>query len=314
MAKNELRENILTNELVIIAGERAKRPVFFQKIKQRKLSRNCPFCPGNEDKTTGTQSIVKNKRWVVRSIKNKYPIVVDNKIKSIPIRDFPFYTHYPISGNHEVIIETREHNKEAYNMGVEQMRNVIDMFVERYSAMISSKDAKFVSIFKNRGEEAGASISHPHSQIISLPIIPKKILVESKKMGKKCVMCEIVEEKERTIYENTSFTAMCPYAPKFPYEVWIISKKHIKSILEMGEKEKNDLADIMCVIFRAMENFLGEFPYNYSIHQAPKGRNFHFHIEIYPRLSKLAGLEIGSSIYVNIMPPEKACAEIIKNL
>ncbi len=322
MGKNELRKDYITEERVIIAESRGMRPHCFETPKATVKNRTCPFCPGNEKMVSDVESIKVDGKWEVKSIKNKFPIIEPIKwIKNLPIKpeiqDAPFYNHFPIAGYHEVIIDTRKHNKESYELGLQNIRMVIDMYVSRFKKLISKKNIDYVSIFKNRGEVAGASIDHPHSQIVATPSIPERIRWEMKGVGKKCVFCDIVKHEvmsERFIYENKSFVAICPYAPKFQYELWILPKRHMKNISEMTNSEKNDLADIIIIILNAMEKLMGSFPYNYAIHQAPKGKDFHFHLEIYPRLAKLAGLELGSNIYVNSVPPEDAAISIKNEL
>ena len=173
---------------------------------------------------------------------------------------------------------------------------------------------KYVAIFKNKGVVAGASISHPHSQITALPFVPKIIKSESKKS---CIFCEIVKherESQRKVYENKTFVVISPYAARFPYELWFLPKRHIRDITNMDENEKYGLADCIHKIFPAMERLMGNFPYNWAFHQAPKGKDFHFHLELYPRITKWAGMELGSHVYINTKMPEDAAIEIIKHL
>jgi UDPglucose--hexose-1-phosphate uridylyltransferase len=321
MAKNDMRKDYITDERVIISAIRGKRPHCFEKPKVAKTSKECPFCPENERKTKEIESIKDGDKWVARSVKNIFPIVDQvNWVKSSfnsELRDAPFYVHQPITGYHEVLIETRDHGKEPYESGIREMKNVVDLYISRYEELMSKKDVKYVSIFKNRGEVAGASISHPHSQVTALPVVPQRIKWEMEGIKNGCTFCRIVETEsmgQRFIHDNGSFVAICPYAPKFQYEVWILPKRHMRDILAMNENERNDLAEIMGTILNSMERLLGGFPYNYAFHQAPKGKDFHFHVEIYPRLGVLAGLELGSNIYVNSVPPENAAMDIKNNL
>jgi len=311
MAGNEIRRDPISGYWVILSERRAKRPHQFVTEKVVERDRRCPFCPGNEHMVLETDRLPEKGKWLVKAVKNKYPFVdkLDGRT-SLPregvIRDEPFYYHFPSLGYHEVIIDTRKHNKEVFDQGIMSTYRLLEMYKRRMEYMMKNRWIKYVNIFKNKGSQAGASLPHPHSQISAFPFVPERI---KKEMRRKCGFCEYIElEKKspRFVHENDEFIVLSPYAPRFAFEMWVLSKKHKRSILEMGKDELMSLSNLLVQLFKAMKKVLGDFPYNYAIHQAPKGKDFHFHLEIYPKLSIWAGLELGSNIYVNAVCPEDA--------
>jgi len=315
MAGNEIRRDPISGYWVILSERRAKRPHQFVREKVKRRDEKCPFCPGNEHMVMETDRIPEKGKWLVKAVRNKYPFVdeLDEKT-SLPregvIKDEPFYYHFPSLGYHEVIIDTRSHNREVFEQGVLPTYRLLEMYKRRTGYMMRNRWIRCVSIFKNKGPQAGASLLHPHSQISSFPFIPERL---RKEMGKGCKFCKYIEferEGPRFVYENEKFIVLSPYAPRFAFEMWVLSKEHKRDILEMGKDELLSLSNLLVRLFRAMRKVLGDFPYNYAIHQAPKGRDFHFHLEIYPKLSIWAGLELGSGIYVNAVCPEDAALSL----
>jgi len=319
MAKSETRKDYVTNTWVIFAGERVLRPHFSKQKEEETPKEKCPFCPHNPHKVNVISKIERNGKWQVQAIENIYPIVAPIPFLKYgtgkrKIFDKPFYRHFPIPGQHEVIVDTRNHRKEVYNGTYADIVDLLDMYVSRTKDLLSQPGIKYVSIFKNRGKIAGASISHPHSQIVALPFTPKIIKSESKKP---CVFCQVVKherESPRMIYENKTFLVISPYAAKFPFEIWFLPKRHVKDITELTDEEKYGLADCINLVLPAMEKMMGPFPYNWAIHQAPKNKDFHFHLELYPRTTKWAGLELGSHVYVNVVMPEDVAIDVKKHL
>jgi UDPglucose--hexose-1-phosphate uridylyltransferase len=224
-------------------------------------------------------------------------------------------------GAHEVIVETPLHTQTLTGMDVPSVRNVFVAYRERTLDLLKDRRFKFVMIFKNSGSTAGASLAHSHSQLIALPIIPSRLSEEIKgslnyyKSKDRCVFCDIVaqesEERKRIIYENDHFIAISPFASRFPFEAWILPKRHEESFLSSKHDDNYlSIADAISTVLRKHEKILNSPPYNYMIHTAPVELSgapyYHWHIEITPRLTKQAGFEWGTGFYINPTPPEEA--------
>lgn len=297
----ELRKDYILNRWVIIATERSKRPQQFISKPERYKKGVCPFCLGKENLTPPeTYRVEKNGKWVVRCFPNKYAAVTEKK-------DYPiekeFFIQRAAYGKHEVLVETPRHDLQLWDLPIEQITLVLETVVKRIKAL----GQKYVMVFKNHGEKGGTSLVHSHIQIIAYNQIPPLILekIKATKKYKKCPYCSIVKMEAkgpRRIYENKSFAAFAPFASRFPFEVWIFPKKHVKSITEV--KDMKGLAEILKKILVKLKKLNPS--YNFFIHNAPKGEDLHFHIEIIPRLSIWAGFEFGSGTIINILSPEEA--------
>ena len=224
-------------------------------------------------------------------------------------------------GAHEVIVETPIHSQTLTGMDVPSVQNLFLAYRERTLDLLRDKRFKFIMIFKNQGSMAGASLAHSHSQLIALPIIPKRLSEEISgslnyyRYRDRCVFCDIIaqesEEKERIIYENDHFIAISPFASRFPFETWILPKVHEESFLYSKTHDNYfAIADALSVILKKHEKVLNCPPYNYMIHTTPielvESPYYHWHIEIIPRLTKMAGFEWGTGFYINPTPPEEA--------
>ncbi|MEW6328923.1 MAG: galactose-1-phosphate uridylyltransferase [Candidatus Micrarchaeota archaeon] len=308
---NELRKDPLFERYAIIAEARGKRPTDFALKRapcESKPEGICYFCPGNEHLTPPEISRITEKGkkgWIVRCFPNKFPAVS---------RDSP-----RAYGYHEIIVETNKHGATLSELSTPHIKKVLDMYASRVLALHKDKKIKYVLIFKNEGEEGGASLSHTHTQLIALaqipPVIEDEIRAQKKfkRSHKKCALCELAKKEknsERAVYENDEFVCFAPYASRFSFETWVLPKKHIPSLAQLTEKQKLALADALKNSLGKLDKLLNRPPYNYLVHIAPaRGReymDFHFHIEICPRLARWAGFEFGSGIMINSMPPETA--------
>jgi UDPglucose--hexose-1-phosphate uridylyltransferase len=302
---NELRKDCLLDRWVLITENRGKRPHDFIQKECKTKEGTCVFCSGNEKLTPPEIARIGGpKGWEVRCFENMYPATSVN---------FP-----QAFGKHEVVVETNQHGKHLQELSVESIRKVLDMYCIRIEEISRIEGIKYVLVFKNHGEEAGTSVAHEHSQIIALPQIPK--LVEDEiaaykhysEKSKKCIFCDIISmemSSERKIFESDKFACFAPFASRFPFEAWLLPKRHVKNITELTDDEKNSLADALKTILGKLGKLLSNPPYNYYLHISPDA-DFHFHIEICPRVTKLAGFELGSDIIINTMPPERAASEL----
>jgi len=321
----QLRQNIATKEWVIIATERARRPEdFTKKEKSQKeptpeYSPNCPFCPGNEHLApVETFSIRKNNEWQVRVIPNKFPALVPEGSSEFYHRGIIRYMNGV--GIHEVIIETPKHNLIIPQMSYEQVINIIQTYKNRYLSAISDERIELVTLFKNHGESAGTSLEHPHSQIIASPVVPQHIrnrIEEAMRYyddNRECVFCRMVREEisqgERIIIETKNFVGFIPYAASSPFHTWILPKRHIPSFPMITEEEIVEFAQILRDILLKIYKGLDNPDFNYVIRSLPgKCREndfFHWYLSIIPRVTKTAGFELGSGMFINIALPEES--------
>lgn len=322
----ELRKDPIIDRWVIISTERGKRPVFFIEEPPPPKTAMCPLCPGNEHMTPAevyairpSNSPPNSPDWLLRVIPNKFPAL---RIEgSLNKEGVGLYDKMNGIGAHEVVIDTPVHGETLTNMDVRGMQNIFIAFKERVLDLAKDKRFRFTIVFKNHGTLAGASLDHSHSQLISLPIVPKRISEEISggmnyyKYKDRCVFCDIIAQERddnvRVIYENSRFIALSPYASRFPFETWILPKNHEPYFLYPSDDDNyHDAADALSTILKKHDKVLNSPPYNFMIHTTPLGNgdmpHYHWHIEIIPRLTKMAGFEWGTGFYINPTPPEEA--------
>jgi UDPglucose--hexose-1-phosphate uridylyltransferase len=323
----ELRQDYATKEWVIIATERAKRP--HDLIKGRSdppplpdHDPHCPFCPGNEHLTPGELFALRDgasptEQWRVRVVPNKFPALVPDGRPQRSRRGL--YLRMEGVGQHEVVIETPEHNKTLALLTVEQVTDVVRVYRARYQALNENPANELVLIFRNHGERAGTSLVHPHSQIVATPFVPVPIrrqLYEAERhydaMGR-CVYCDILahelEAGERIVVDNTHFVAFVPYAARGPFEVHILPKVHQASFGELPDEQLDDFAATLRTVLRKLYFGLKNPDYNFAIITAPHYQqnepHFHWHLRILPRLTTPAGFEMGTGMFINVALPEE---------
>jgi UDPglucose--hexose-1-phosphate uridylyltransferase len=324
----ELRKDPITSRWVIISTERGKRPVFFTEETPPQKAGMCPLCPGNENMTPPEVYAIRPHLsqpncpdWILRVVPNKFPALrIEGGLNKEGIG---LYDKMNGVGAHEVIVETPLHGQTLSKMDAREIQRVFVAYRERMLDLSKDKRFKYIMVFKNHGSVAGASLDHSHSQLIALPIAPKKVSEEIEgglayfKYKDRCIFCDIIaQEKEdnvRVVIENEKFIALSPYAARFPFEVWVLPKEH-EAYFEQHKKEDNYFAisEITSFVLKKYDKALNSPPYNYIIHTAPSGSGdmpyYHWHMEIIPRLTKMAGFEWGTGFYINPTPPEEATA------
>ncbi|NOQ37766.1 DUF4931 domain-containing protein [archaeon] len=319
---NELRKDYILDRWVIIAANRGKRPDHFKNdIEEEDNPDKCFLCPSKENLTPSEiERVEENGHWVIRDIPNKYVAaerVGDPKIRT----DNTFFTYASAYGSHEVVVETDIHSQQMQDFTVDHMKKLFHTYIDRIKALYKEDNIKYVSIFKNYGHDAGASVKHSHSQIIGYNLVPTTIknIVEKSAIhiaGKgTCPYCDIIDiEKKsyRAVEDSKSFVSFTPYASRFPFEVWIFPKRHVSSIEELDDDELSGLAAHLQKRIRSLMS-LGHISYNFEMFSYRPGMgDFHFHIVITPRLAKWAGFELATATIINVMPPETA-AEFYRN-
>jgi len=326
----ELRKDPVTGRWVIISTDRAKRPTDFSREPVRMKGGFCPFCPGNESKTPpevlafrpqpdgGPAPERDTPGWRVRVVPNKFPALgiegnLDRQAEGM-------FDRMNGVGAHEVIIETPEHNLTLANLPIKRVEDVIWAFRDRIIDLRQDKRFKYILIFKNHGEPAGASLEHPHSQLIALPIVPRQVIEELQgakqyyTYKERCIFCDAIRQEQeagvRVVSENADFLTISPYAPRFPFETWILPKRHESAFENSTSQSYENLARAIQTLLAKSNLVLDNPSYNFIIHTSPlqEANNdyYHWHIEVMPKLTKVAGFEWGSGFYINPTPPEEA--------
>lgn len=335
----ELRKDLVSGEWVIVATGRGKRPSQFieKRVKEKKKKGECPF--DNPQKSGNgapllwfvapgvrkTGEDIDLDDWFLQVIPNKYPMLQHDH-RTCPVASTEgLETRMEGGGFHEVVI-TRPHKRSIADMSPEEAELVVRAYQERIHDISAEKCIKYMLIFHNHGSNAGASIAHPHSQLVALPVVPRDVnisLNNSKqyhKKNKKCVHCVMIDwEKKkgsRIVYENKKFIAFVPYAPSMSFEVRIFPKTHEARFENIATKDRLLFAEALQKTLHGLKKGLKDIPYNFYIHTAPLGKNkhdyYHWHLEILPKTNTPAGVELGTGMEVVSIAPEAAAEHIRK--
>ncbi|MCI0546443.1 MAG: galactose-1-phosphate uridylyltransferase [Candidatus Rokubacteria bacterium] len=322
----ELRKDPVVGRWVIISTERARRPTDFAPVSAPAKGGPCVFCAGQESSTPDEiwalrpdGSSPNKPGWTLRVVPNKFPALrIEGALE--PSGE-GLYDRMSGVGAHEVIIESPEHSASLAELAPEHVADVLRAYRDRILDLRRDLRLEHVMVFKNHGEAAGASLGHTHSQLIATPIVP--IMVEEELEGalrhyrikKRCIWCDILQQERREppgriVLEEDGFAALAPFAPRFPFETWILPARHRSSYEETSPDELRPLARLFREILRRMNRVLGDPPYNVTLHSAPLRSpmldHYHWHLELIPKLTRIAGFEWGSGFFINPTPPEEA--------
>ena len=322
---HELRKDPLLNRWVAVMSD-SRVPEDYGLLSENSDETSCVLCAGREkDAPPEIASVREGDKWWARVIPNISPIL---RIEGdLGRRGVGMYDKMNGVGANEIIVDSPEHHKLPEDMGAEQVLRILQIYRSRVADLEKDARLRYILIFKNSGKGAGALYSHPHSELMATPIIPK--LIKEELDGAKqyyaykerCIFCDIMAEElrvgERVISETREFIAFTPFAPKFPFEFWILPKRHGCAFQDIGDVEMGDLSLMLSTVLKKMRRVLKDSPYNYVIHTAPNriprrnhwhtlGDDFHWHIEIIPRLLRTSGFEWGSDFYVLTTSPEDA--------
>jgi UDPglucose--hexose-1-phosphate uridylyltransferase len=321
----ELRKDPVVGRWVIISTERARRPSDFAGQPVTPAGGPCVFCEGHE---AGTPPEILAGRpggaapngpgWTWRVVPNRFPALrIEGELE--PAGDGVFDRMNGV-GAHEVVIETPEHGASFATLSTDALADVLRAYRERLADLKKDPRFQYVLIFKNHGESAGASLEHPHSQLIATPIIPVMVAEELAgaarywELKERCVWCDVLRQEarggRRVVLEVDGFVALAPFAPRFPFETWVLPARHRAAFEESDPAELRALATLLGEFFRRMGRVLGDPPFNFMLHtaplRAPELPSFHWHLEIIPKLTRVAGFEWGSGFFINPVPPEDA--------
>lgn len=324
---SELRQDIVSGDWIVIAPGRAKKPEQLIKKEKRLIPpiKNCPF---ENPQKSGNKILIKYPKsgdWKIITVENKYPAFIhrDNICAEI-FRRGPHQVVEGI-GHHELVI-TRDHLKNFPKLDRISANSVFESFQERYKKLAEDRCLSYVSIFHNWGQKAGASVYHPHYQIIAIPVIPPDVShslngsARFYQKNKKCVHCAMVDwekkYKKRIIYENEGVVVFAPFASREPFELRVIPKRHLPYFEETGEKDLKFAVEGLQAALKKIEKRLKDPDYNFFIHTAPlknkkKYGHYHWHMEIIPKISISAGFELGTGIEITAVDPDEA-ARILK--
>jgi UDPglucose--hexose-1-phosphate uridylyltransferase len=335
----ELRKDPISERWVVISTERGQRPSDFKMTsvseEQAGSGTTCPFCEGNEAKTPpeinawrqpGTQPNTPG--WDVRMIQNKFPALTP--IGDVNRTGMGVFDMMSGIGAHEVIIEAPKHSMNIPEMDDAHVEKMLWAYKQRIMELEKDPRFRYVLVFKNYGKAAGASLAHPHSQLIATPITPRYVKMELSNARRyfqekeRCIFCDIIRQElgagERVVYENEHFVAITPFGSRFPFELWILPRRHEFGFQIMPDEERALLAKCLKDILTRLKICLNDPPFNYVVHTAPNpvprpGKpdywgtiqyDYHWHIEVIPRLTSQAGFEWGSGLYINPTSPEQA--------
>ena len=323
---SELRKDPIIGRWVVINTEDPVLPGDFHlRPFNWKGDKDCPFCYGHEQSTPPEIEAISDKirspntsGWKVRVVPNKFPALrIEGNLDK---QGVGLYDMSNGVGAHEVIIDSPYHFKGLSELEDKEIVNILNAYRLRSLDLRKDRRFKYILIFKNVGIEAGASLEHGHSQLIALPMVPKNVKEEVKgaysyyKLRDRCIFCDMIgyelEAKSRVVYKTDRFFAFCPLSSRFSFEVWIIPRKHLIDFGMITNEDIADLAKVLKQVLGRLKSVLGEHPYNYIIHTSPINTDinpgYHWHIEIMPKLIRVAGFEWGSGFYIVSTPPEIA--------
>lgn len=326
----EFRKDPVTGRWIIISTDRAKRPGDF--IRNQVIAQNpgtCPFCPGQEGKTPPEVLAFRDHGkpnepgWTTRVMPNKFPAL---RVEGNFDREADgLYDRMNGVGAHEVIVETPEHVVSLAETNEQQIVNSFWAFRERLLDLKRDRRLKYALFFKNHGETAGSSLEHTHSQLIALPIVPQRVQEEFDgslqyfDYHERCIFCDIIRQERkanvRVILENEHAIVLAPYASIFPFESWVIPKQHQSHLENTAMEVIRSFASALHTLLQKIDRALERPPYNFVLHTGPMQESdmehFHWHLEVVPRLTRIAGFEWGTGFYINPTPPEEA-AQFLK--
>ncbi|MFM8389496.1 MAG: galactose-1-phosphate uridylyltransferase [Actinomycetota bacterium] len=320
---SQLRLNPLTGRWVTLVADRAKRPTdFAPRLAQVEAdpSRPCPFCPGNEESTPpALEQVDSEGKWTLRVVPNLYPAFEGDG--NLTVRNLgPVHTMADASGIHEVFVITPDHTSGVGTFADNVIRNIMTALRRRFEEHARTPNVRYTQAFINHGREAGASLAHPHGQILGLPFVPGEILEEERAFERfkgGCILCATIDaervDNKRVVLESEHAVVVTPYWSGSPYELLIIPESHDAHLTDSSDDVLTAIGIAIRDSIRMLNNTLGDVAYNLVFHTAPSHHagNFHWHVHLWPKLTTTAGFEKGTGVLINIVPPEDAAFELL---
>jgi UDPglucose--hexose-1-phosphate uridylyltransferase len=322
----ELRKDPTLGRWVIIATERVRRPRDFSVPRPARRGGPCAFCAGHEHETPAEVLAYREPAgaraggpgWRVRVVPNKFPALrIEGDLER---RGQGLYDVMNGLGAHEVIVESPDHDASLATLPTTSVELVLSAYRDRILDLRRDERFRSVVVFKNHGAEAGATLEHAHSQLIATPVVPL-VVAEEVHLARsyhdyreRCLFCDILrqelEERQRLVAEGEHVVAFAPFAARFPFETWLLPRRHAAAFEHAGAAELRDLAGVLRAVLARLATAVDDPPYNLILHSAPFGaaesRSYHWHVEITPKLTALAGFELGSGFHINPLAPEDA--------
>jgi UDPglucose--hexose-1-phosphate uridylyltransferase len=323
---SELRKDPITGSWVILSDDRGQRPKPAEQ-EQPIIPRPsfCPFCQGNEEKTPPEVFALRDRSsgpdergWRIRVVQNKFPALTTEG--DLEPRGKGIYDWMNGIGVHEVIIEGPAHHTRITELPRDFLPDILEIYRQRLQTVARDARITYGLIFKNVGEVAGASLEHNHSQLIATPVVPTTVAQEMEGARRfhdyrgRCIYCDIInqelEQGDRVIHEGQHFIVIAPFASRFPFESWILPRSHRSSFTTITTDELCELSQVLSTVLQRLDAALDRPPYNYVIHTSPFSEgetpHYHWHLEILPRVIRMAGFEFGTGYYINTISPEEA--------
>jgi UDPglucose--hexose-1-phosphate uridylyltransferase len=332
---SQWRQDPLTGRWVIIAADRGRRPNEFRLAARTAGGADaCPFCPGREDRTTPEVAAFGRPAgagpdtpgWRARAFPNMYPALDGNP--SAPAAAPDDLVVRPGVGSHEVVVYTPDHDAGPATAGAAGLADLLLMLRDRTRALAAEPDRRYVLAFVNHGPESGATLAHPHAQVIAAPVVPDTVRAKVQRFTAAhgpgdCLLCGLARQEEargdRLVAADEDGIVLAPWASRLPYEMLLVPRRHAADLAGVDDGEATRLAALLARVLQGLEAIHPDPPLNLVVHGAPLVRSdddaaaaaaFHWHIEILPRLTRLAGFEAGTGFHINAVPPETAARRL----
>jgi UDPglucose--hexose-1-phosphate uridylyltransferase len=320
-----MRLNQLTGRWVTIVADRADRPTDFAPRGRQiegEPDRPCPFCPGNEEATLpALETVDEAGSWSIRIVPNLYPAFDGDD--GFAVRHLgPVHVAAKASGIHEIFVFSPDHESGLPDLDDRQASDVMHALKRRFIEHASTRHVRYTQAIVNHGREAGASLSHPHGQLLGLPFVPGEVLDEERAFARfvgGCVLCTTVEAEisadERIVFANDDVVVMCPYWAGSPYELLFVPRRHEPHLQDADHDSLDAMGRALRDATAHLNKALGDIAYNVGFHTAPHQHSgeFHWHVHLWPNLHTIAGFERGTGVLINVVPPEQA-AEVLRSV
>jgi UDPglucose--hexose-1-phosphate uridylyltransferase len=319
---SQLRLNPLTGRWVTIVSDRGERPTDFAPRSQQVDAdplRPCPFCPGHDERPEPALELRAGGEWQVRVVANRYPAFIGEE--SMAVRNLgPVHVQAEASGIHEVLVMSPDHDTSWGGLSDDNAALVMDALRAQMASHAEHQHVRYTQAIVNQGREAGASLSHPHGQLLGMPFVPGEILDEERAFARfegGCILCTTIEaevnEETRIVYADEHCVVVCPFWSGQPYELLVMPRNHDGHLRNATDADLRSTGIAIRNVLAGLEKLLGEVAYNLVFHTAPhqhQGTHYHWHAHIWPKLTTVAGFERGTGVMINITPPEYAARQL----
>lgn len=320
--RSQLRLDPLTGRWVVVSTDRLTRPASFAPRSltvQADHDRPCPFCPGNEETSLPTlETYGPSGSWLVRVVANLYP-AFDGSDPMVVTTKGPVFSEAPASGIHEVLVLSPNHGESWADLSEHQVHLVMQAIRDRIDAHEHTPGLRYSQAIVNSGREAGASIEHPHGQLLGMPFVPRELVDEQSgfvRFAGGCLLCATVDaelDMGHRVVEVTDETAvLCPFWSGVPFEMLVVPRRHGPHLHHSAASDVNAVGEAVRTGVSLLRDRLGDVAYNLVFHSAPyrASSTYHWHVHIWPKLTTLAGFELGTGVFINIVAPEQAAEEL----